>query len=115
MEDLHTYFVGVLGVLVHNSTYDKVTDLYDRSRPGKKTKGKTEQRIFDGDFENTMADFESLNPTNVREIKTNWGQGKVGVSDDGYVATARPGSSYGKPTLEIRNPNNGRGLEFRYE
>ena len=25
MEDFHTYFVGVLGVLVHNSTYDKVS------------------------------------------------------------------------------------------
>ncbi len=116
VEDFHTYHVGENGVLVHNANYpDNVNKLYDTSKPGKRTKGKTEQRIFNGDFNTALLDFEKLNPTNVKSITTRWGEGMTGNIDEGFIATVRPGSSYGKPTLEIRNPSNGRGLEFRYE
>ena len=116
VEDFHTYFVGKNGVLVHNANYpDNVNKLYDTSKPGKRTKGKTEQRIFNGDFDTALLDFEKLNPKDVKSITTRWGEGMTGNIDEGFIATVRPGSSYGKPTLEIRNPSNGRGLEFRYE
>ena len=116
VEDYHTYFVGGLCILVHNATYpDGVKDLYNQSNPGRKTNGKTEQRIFDGDFENTMSDFESLNPHNVRNIDTPWGEGKVGQIEGDYVAVARPGSTDGRSTLEIQNRCNQRKLKFRYE
>ena len=71
--------------------------------------------IVDGDFNTTLKDFETLHPTDVKSISTPWGTGKTGNIDNGFVATVRPGSSYGKPTLEVRNQLNRRGLEFRYE
>ena len=71
--------------------------------------------IVDGDFNTALKDFETLHPTDIKSISTPWGTGKTGNIDNGFVATVRPGSSYGKPTLEVRNPLNRRGLEFRYE
>ena len=116
VEDFHTYFVGENKIWVHNADYPtSVKQLYDNSKPGKRTKGRTEQRIVDGDFNTALRDFETLHPTDVKSISTPWGTGKTGNIDNGFVATVRPGSSYGKPTLEIRNPLNCRGLEFRYE
>ena len=116
VEDFHTYFVGENKIWVHNADYPtSVKQLYDNSKPGKRTKGRTEQKIVDGDFNTALRDFETLHPTDVKSISTPWGTGKTGNIDNGFVATVRPGSSYGKPTLEIRNPLNRRGLEFRYE
>lgn len=64
VEDFHTYHVGENCVLVHNANYpDNVNKLYDTSKPGKRTKGKTEQRISNGDFDTALLDFEKLNPT----------------------------------------------------
>lgn len=49
---------------MHNANYpDNVNKLYDTSKPGKRTKGKTEQRISNGDFDTALLDFEKLNPT----------------------------------------------------
>ena len=116
VEDFHTYFVGENKIWVHNADYPtSVKQLYDNSKPGKRTKGRTEQRIVDGDFNTALRDFETLHPTDVKSISTPCGTGKTGNIDNGFVATVRPGSSYGKPTLEVRNPLNRRGLEFRYE
>lgn len=116
VEDFHTYFVGENKIWVHNAEYPtSVKQLYDNSKPGKRTKGRTEQRIVDGDFNTALKDFETLHPTDIKSISTPWGTGKTGNIDNGFVATVRPGSSYGKPTLEVRNPLNRRGLEFRYE
>ena len=116
VEDFHTYYVGENKIWVHNAEYPtSVKQLYDNSKPGKRTKGRTEQRIVDGDFNTALKDFETLHATDVKSILTPWGAGKTGNIDNGFVATVRPGSSYGKPTLEVRNPLNRRGLEFRYE
>ena len=32
-----------------------------------------------GGFEKTIEDFNALNPSNVRDIQTQWGPGKVGT------------------------------------
>ena len=66
-----------------------------------------------GSFDQTSEDFELLKPSDIKEIHTNYGSGKTGKLPDGRFVTARPGSSDGRPTLEIRAAN-GRGIEIRY-
>ena len=83
------------------------------AEPGRVTKGKTTQYVKPGSYEQTSNDFDALNPMNVKEINTKFGQGKTGTLSDGRTITARPGSSDGRPTLEIRS-SNGRGIEIRY-
>lgn len=88
-------------------------DILNGTESGRITKGKTSQYIKTGSYKQTAADFDALNPTNVKEINTKFGSGKTGILSDGRTVTARPGSSDGRPTLEIRNAN-GRGIEIRY-
>ena len=114
VEDFHTYFVGENEVWVHNANYDEAIDIVSKDyKPGRKTKGKTELNVKDGDYNDALKDFEAVDPSNPQTIKTKYGDGKTGTLDDGSTITARQGSSDGRPTLEIRKPN-GRGAEFRY-
>lgn len=114
VEDFHTYHVGENGILIHNANYDEAVDIISKdSEPGRKTKGKTEIKIKDGGFDDTLKDFDAVDPSESRTINTQYGEGKTGILDDGSTITARPGSSDGRPTLEIRKPN-GRGVEVRY-
>ena len=71
------------------------------------TNGKGVARNFEstGDFEQTIRDFDALNPIDVKEIQTKYGSGKVGKLSDGTTVVARPGSSTGGATLEIRVSN----------
>ncbi len=91
-----------------------VDDLIDSSTPGRQTKGKTTLRHKTGGYEQAAKDFDKLSPSNVRPIETPHGEGKTGVLPDGRNVTARPGSSSGEPTLEIRPSGGGRGIEIRY-
>jgi len=58
-----------------------------------------------GGFNQTLADFDSLNPVNVKEITTQYGTGKYGILSDGTKLVARPGSMTGGATLEIKISN----------
>ena len=49
----------------------------------------------------------------MKDINTSYGAGRTGTLPDGRTVTVRPGSTDGRPTLEIRYPN-GRGIEIRY-
>ena len=71
------------------------------------TNGKGVARNFEstGDFEQTIRDFDALNPIDVKEIQTKYGSGKVGELSDGTTVVARPGSTTGGATLEIRVSN----------
>ena len=71
------------------------------------TNGKGVARNFEstGDFEQTIRDFDTLNPIDVKEIQTKYGSGKVGELSDGTTVVARPGSTTGGATLEIRVSN----------
>lgn len=40
----------------------------DSAKPGRKTKGKSEQYEKDGDMSTANDDFDALNPPNVKEI-----------------------------------------------
>ena len=55
-----------------------------------------------GGYEQTLKDFEALNPSNVKEIKTKYGPGKFGTLADGTKVVARQGSDTGGATLEIK-------------
>nr|WP_243167921.1 RHS repeat-associated core domain-containing protein [Anaerocolumna cellulosilytica] len=59
-----------------------------------------------GGYNQTLRDFDSLNPINVKNIQTQYGLGKVGKLSDGTTVVARPGSKTGGPTLEITVSNN---------
>ncbi len=71
------------------------------------TNGKGVARNFEssGGYEQTLDDFESLNPINVQDIQTKYGAGKVGTLGDGTKVVARQGSTTGGATLEIRVSN----------
>ena len=61
------------------------------------TNGKGVARNFEstGDFEQTIRDFDALNPIDVKEIQTKYGSGKVGKLSDGTTVVARPQASVG--------------------
>ena len=71
------------------------------------TNGKEIARNFEtfGGYEQTLKDFEALNPSNVKDIQTKYGFGKVGTLSDGTKVVARQGSTTGGATLEIKISN----------
>ena len=79
------------------------------------TNGKGVARNFEstGGFDQTIKDFDSLNPIDVKEIQTQYGTGKVGKLRDGTIVVARPGSTTGGATLEIR-VSNSKVYKIRY-
>jgi hypothetical protein len=89
-------------------------DLEDEANVTQQTKGKTKHGQKNGGTAQANKDFDALGPKDVKDINTQYGPGRTGVLDDGSKVTVRPGSSDGRPTLEIRNPN-GRGSEIRYD
>jgi hypothetical protein len=90
-----------------------VDDILSNASPGRVTKGKTTLYEKPGGFGQASKEFDSLNPSNVKEIKTPNGTLKTGTLSDGRSVTVRSWSTDGRPTLEIRN-SNGRGVEVRY-
>lgn len=79
------------------------------------TNGKGVAKNFEksGGYSQTVKDFGSLNPTNVKEIQTKYGTGYVGTLSDGTTVVARPGSTTGGATLEI-NISNSKVYKVRY-
>ncbi|MDF2804838.1 MAG: hypothetical protein K0S61_4743, partial [Anaerocolumna sp.] len=66
-----------------------------------------------GGYNQTLRDFDSLNPSSVKDIQTQYGPGKVGRLSDGTTVVARPGSATGGPTLEI-SISNSKVYKIRY-
>ena len=99
--------------LNNSNTIKTLDDVLKSAQPGRVTKGKTTQYIKAGTYAQTINDFNGLDLLHVKEVNTKFGLGKLGTLPDGRTVVARPGSSDGRPTLEIRN-SNGRGIEIRY-
>ncbi len=104
---------GFGGVYFSEGESKSVDDILEDATPGRVTKGKTDLYEKQGDYNQAVDEFDSLNPTDVKNINSAYGPGKTGKLEDGRTITARPGSSDGRPTLEIRYPS-GRGMEIRY-
>lgn len=79
------------------------------------TNGNGVARNFEssGGYEQTLKDFESLNPNNVKDIQTKYGSGKEGILSDGTKVVARQGSTTGGATLEIK-VSNSKVYKIRY-
>jgi filamentous hemagglutinin len=87
-----------------------VDDLVADSRPLPETKGRTRQFARSGGQEAANADFDALNPSDVKD----YGDGKrVGKLADGRTVVVRPSSSSGAPTLEIQDGK--KYTKFRYD
>ena len=97
--------------------WERVESLLRETTPGRPTKGPTTQYIRNGGggFAQANVDFNGLSPRNVREVTTPRGTLRTGTLPDGRTITVRSWSSDTRPTLEIRNPNTGRGIEIRYD
>ena len=80
------------------------------------TNGKGVARNFEstGGYDQTLKDFDALNPSNVKDIQTKYGPGKVGTLSDGTKVVARQGSTTGGPTLEIK-VSNSKVYKIRYQ
>lgn len=89
-------------------------DIENEANVKKTTKGKTKIGEKPGGFNQANKDFDKLQPTDVQTKQTPYGQGRFGKLDNGDTVFVRPGSTDGRPTLEFRNPSNGRGSEIRY-
>jgi len=106
--------VDPAGAILDVKLPKSIDDILEGTMIGGTTKGKTVQRIRKGDFTQANEDFDVLTPSNVKNIITKYGSGRTGTLPNGQTITVRPGSTDGRPTLEIRNPQNGRGIEIRY-
>ncbi len=93
-----------------NST-KTVDDLIKDSKPLKKTRESNNSSQYErpGDFKDAYRDFQSLKPSDIKDIPT----GKRGTLPDGRSVNVRIDSSYKKPTLEIINFDDTR-IKFRY-
>jgi hypothetical protein len=79
------------------------------TEPGRSTKGRTDQRVKQGDIGTANEDFDNTNPTNVKDIPNG---GRTGILPDGRKINVRPNSSDGRPTIEIQNGK--RRIKIRY-
>ena len=72
-----------------------------------KINGKGIARNFEtsGGYEQILKDFESLNSSNVKDIRTKYEPEKLGTLSDGTKVVARQGSTTGEATLEIKISN----------
>lgn len=55
-----------------------------------------------GDYSTAEADFNSMQPQNVKNIQTQYGPGKSGTLSDGLPISVRPGSGTGGSTIDIK-------------
>lgn len=96
-------------------------ELRDRSRPGRKTKGHSQQREVDGNYEDAKDWFDKLNPDNVREVESPYGKMRIGELSDGRTIIVRPrskgdgnGKKNGPPTIEIQRPDSKTKIKYRF-
>ena len=87
----------------------KISNLIKGSKPGRATRGKTRQFDRQGGMNQANKDFDSLNPSNVRNIQNG---GRAGNLSDGSKVNVRPNSKDGRPTLEILKGKN--RIKFRF-
>jgi len=93
-----------------DSDNDALGKLIGSTSPGRETKGRTKQREKNGDMDDANDDFNSLSPSNVKNIPG----GRTGELDGDIKVNVRDHSSEGSPTIEIQYPN-GTRVKIRYK
>jgi hypothetical protein len=114
VEEFIFTILGAKGIWGLITTPKRLSDLLKSAKALDKTKGKTTLWEKPGSMKDAIKDFESLKPKDVKIKQTPNGILKTGKLEDGSTATVREFSSDTRPTLEVRNPSNGRGHEIRY-
>jgi len=90
-----------------------IPDILQGAVPGRDTKGRSVQWVKPGGYRKALEDFDNLGLAEIKDITTNWGPGKTGVLPDGKKVTVRPGSTEGRPTLEIQTSKKDK-IKIRY-
>ena len=90
----------------NDSSGKTIDDIVNNLKETTNKKGVARNFESSGGFEQTLKDFDSLNPSNIKDIKTKYGAGKVGKLNDKGTVVARPGSETGGATLEVKVSNN---------
>ena len=99
-----------------------IEDILKGLPKGEKTKGRADQYIKKGDYDDAVKDFYSLNPSNVRKLPGK--EGFYGILADGRTINVRlestltlEGSTKTAPTIEIQKAKGvtSRDIKIRYE
>ena len=85
-----------------NNEAKSIDDILDEAEETTNNAGVARNFEKTGGYEKTLEDFSALQPSNVKNIQTQYGSGKVGYLKDGTAVVARPGSKTGGATLEIK-------------
>ncbi|GBC59933.1 hypothetical protein DENIS_0875 [Desulfonema ishimotonii] len=102
--------IGAMGAIIaggwlHDALFNESSEGGDKAcplpdtKPGKKTKGKSELYEKDGDIDTANEDFDSLKPSDVKNLP---GEKRIGTLPDDSIIIVRPKSSDGRPTIEIQ-------------
>ena len=82
-----------------NTEIDNI--LYDATEDTRKI-GTARNFVKSGGLVKAYTDFYTLELSNIKDIQTQYGPGKIGYLDNGISVSIRPGSKTGGPTVEIR-------------
>lgn len=102
------HFSGTRG-----SRKKSVEDILSNAKDTTRTIGRARNLEKSGGYQKALNDFNSLNPYNIKNIHTKYGEGKFGTLRDGTTLSVRPGSETGGSTLEIKIPGQ-RLIKVRY-
>lgn len=81
---------------------ESVDDLLSEAKETTSKKGVTRNYEKAGGWNQASKDFDNMGLSDVKNIDTKYGPGKVGKMKDGTVVSLRPGSNTGGTTVEIR-------------
>ncbi|MBC1964893.1 hypothetical protein HCJ68_10975 [Listeria welshimeri] len=81
---------------------ESVDDLLSEAKETTSKKGGTRNYEKAGVWNQASKDFDNMGLSDVKNIDTKYGPGKVGKMKDGTVVSLRPGSNTGGTTVEIR-------------
>jgi len=93
--------VGAAAEIQHVKKLSDVERVLYKSKETTRVKGNARNFEKGGGYKKTLKDFKRLGLSNVRDIETKYGPGKLGYMSNGAKVIARQGSNTGGATLEI--------------
>jgi hypothetical protein len=95
----------------------KAKELAKNVRPGNQTKGKSDQYVADGGYEEAVRILKETGATNIHPERIMGGDALIGDLQNGTIV-AREKSTEGSPTLEVQdktNQNKKKYTKIRFE